>query len=197
MKTGMLRKLHKDSKGFTLIELMIVVAIIGILAAIAIPQFAAYRMRAYNSSAVSDLKNLQTSEAAFFSDWQGYGQTVAAVPNAAIGANSGILLTGPGGAATLIGDFINNAGRTLQIGLGNGVGIIANTDATLASFTGISKHTQGDTYWAADGDVTATFFENVPGSNGTALVIGDGIASTTNDDLTGNNGPGGTAWVAK
>jgi type IV pilus assembly protein PilA len=65
-------RLKKNEKGFTLIELLIVVAIIGILAAIAIPQFAAYRQRAYNSAAQSDLKNTKTALEAYYADFQHY-----------------------------------------------------------------------------------------------------------------------------
>jgi prepilin-type N-terminal cleavage/methylation domain-containing protein len=68
----MLKKFRKSEKGFTLIELLIVVAIIGILAAIAIPQFSAYRQKAYNSAAQSDLKNLKTGFEAYMADNQKY-----------------------------------------------------------------------------------------------------------------------------
>jgi len=54
----MLQKLRGNSKGFTLIELMIVIAIIGILAAIAIPNFIAYRNKAFCSAAESDANNI-------------------------------------------------------------------------------------------------------------------------------------------
>jgi type IV pilus assembly protein PilA len=67
----MLSRLHKK-EGFTLIELMIVIAIIGILAAIAIPQFSAYRQRSYNSAAQADLRNAATAQEAYFVDEKSY-----------------------------------------------------------------------------------------------------------------------------
>ncbi len=69
----------KKTGGFTLIELMIVIAIIGILAAIAIPQFASYRSRAFDAAAMSDLRNAMTAQEAYFIDYETYSSTKAAL----------------------------------------------------------------------------------------------------------------------
>ena len=76
----MLKKL-RSNQGFTLIELLIVVAIIGILAAIAIPQFSAYRAKAYNTASNADLKNLKTGMEAYMADNQQYPGDIIATVN--------------------------------------------------------------------------------------------------------------------
>jgi type IV pilus assembly protein PilA len=62
-----------NRKGFTLIELLIVVVIIGILAAIAIPKFAATKDKAKLASVKTDVRNSETAEEAYFSDFATYG----------------------------------------------------------------------------------------------------------------------------
>ena len=73
----MLQKLRKkNQKGFTLIELMIVIAIIGILAAIAIPNFLSYRKKGQDSAAQAAAKNFYNTTMAYFADVTSTGTAV-------------------------------------------------------------------------------------------------------------------------
>jgi type IV pilus assembly protein PilA len=67
-----LRKRTQDDQGFTLIELMVVVLIIAILIAIAIPTFLGLRQRAQDRAAQSNLRNGLTAAKAFYTDAETY-----------------------------------------------------------------------------------------------------------------------------
>jgi len=97
----MLSKLHRKDEGFTLIELMIVIAIIGILAAIAIPQFSAYRTRSYNSSAQSDVRNIATGQEAYYVDASTYANNYTGLTGTSYGyMQSGNVTVTVGGGAS-------------------------------------------------------------------------------------------------
>jgi len=83
----------KKQKGFTLIELLVVVAIVGILSAIAIPQFAAYRARAFNARVESDLRNAASAQESYFIDNSAYTMNVADLVASGLAVSDGVVLT--------------------------------------------------------------------------------------------------------
>lgn len=68
-----------NQRGFSLVELMVVVAIIGVLAAIAVPNVSKYIAKARQSEAKTNLSSLYTSEKAFYAEYTAYHSYFQAV----------------------------------------------------------------------------------------------------------------------
>ena len=195
----MLNKLRKE-QGFTLIELLIVVAIIGILAAIAIPQFAAYRQKGFNSAAVADLKNAKTGQESLFADNQTYGFSENVDMTKITGAGgAGTLISGPmsGATTTTAGAVLSGlkpdpnvaAGvpAGVPVGISNGVNFYATSIKQIGSpaYVMASKHTSGTRVFCAESVSTAIEFVQAVSWAGIALDVGGAAVKSSTNTLVG------------
>lgn len=134
----MFKKMH-DHKGFTLIELMIVVAIIGILAAIAIPNFLKYQAKSKQSEAKTNLKGVFTAQISYFGENNGYGYTFDQIGFGVAGADSsGMGGTKAYGFTLNATDYIAKSKATIETGtetISYGSGTNAAPSVTTNAFT--------------------------------------------------------------
>jgi len=140
----------KKKQGFTLVELMIVVAIIGILSAIAIPNFQKYQAKARTSEAKIKLSAIYTAEQSFYSEWAGYTSCLNVAGYGVDSASTHFYTTGFSNAATTQGGVAVNGSPSCSEGTANIKCYAANASGT---GTATSCAGMGATY-----NVTTTTF---------------------------------------
>ena len=189
----------RNYKGFTLVELLIVVALIAILAAVAGPRLTAYTVQGANASAASDLRNAVAAEKAFFADWGVYASsTMQGASGNGWTWTSGFSQTGMIPATSINGTApratVPEPG--FRVTLSEYVGMVINTSSGGGSFVMVAKHMSGDRCFGLDIDAKEVYWVN--GSPGQPLSFGEAPSPTGGaNDFSGLYGGGscsGAPW---
>lgn len=109
----MMRLQAAATKGFTLIEIMIVVAIIGILAAIAYPSYDAYVKRGYRSEGMALLNDIAARQERYYAQTHTYVTSSTDLNNLGLTLNNGHVASATGKYAVTVGKVDNDGGYTL------------------------------------------------------------------------------------
>jgi len=159
--------MRQSEGGFTLIEMMIVVAILGILASIAIGSFSSFRYKAYNATAIENARILFLFENSFYDEYREF-VSVASTDISATGAIDKNV--------TIAGASVNFSVK----GLSPDIAVVALTDANGQTVTVGAKHPSSTTIVAMDYDAMSSGFRKKTAS-GTFTEASLPTATSAND----------------
>jgi type IV pilus assembly protein PilA len=152
----------KNKKGFTLIELMIVVAIIGILAAIAIPNFLKFQAKSKQSEAKTNLKAIFTAQTSYFGEENTFG-TLDTINYDVVGTASKMIYafaTEVGGANSK-GAAIPAGADWTNCGLTDSDGDLKYESFSAAANGNVDNDTGVDTWYINDANVLVNQINDV------------------------------------